>query len=215
MMQNMFMQFSQMMGTFMSGQGPPQSFQGPTSFQGQSTQFDPRQQQQQQQQQQQPLSQQQQQELIAQQQQQEHQIHYNQQQEQYRHHQQQLAQQSPQRNQQLFQSPSTPQQHQHYVPEQYQPDVNRYLHGPGPAPPPPGQIVQRHPEEQIEFHAAPQHQLALPQQLKRSPGGAGQTFMTPPAKKKSAGTNASSEYYASAPDATFEDSPSEGAGGVL
>ena len=59
-----------------------------------------------------------------------------------------------------------------------------------------------------------QSQMSVPQQLKRVPGGAGQTFFMTSAKKKAAGTNASSEYYASAPDAILEDSPSEGAGGV-
>jgi hypothetical protein len=52
-------------------------------------------------------------------------------------------------------------------------------------------------------------------QVKSAPGGSGKTDMTPPAKKKSSGSNATSEYYANAPlGATFENSPSESAGGV-
>jgi hypothetical protein len=52
------------------------------------------------------------------------------------------------------------------------------------------------------------------QQQKSAPGGSGKTDMTPP-KKKTAGSNATTEYYANAPPgATFEHSPSQSAGGV-
>ena len=222
---SMFMQFQQLMSGMMNGV-PPQSYQqGPMPFQGPPIHFDQRQAPPPQQQQ--PphptLSQQQQQELIANHQQIEHQLVYAQQQAQYRQ-QQQHAQQSPQRSQQLFKSTPPPQQHQHYSPEQHQPDLSGYFQGNGQASPPSNQIkyspqqhtmTTRYPEEQVDFEQQPHahNQLAVPQQLKRAPGGAGQTFMTP-AKKKTAGTNASSEYYASAPDAILEDSPSEGAGGV-
>jgi hypothetical protein len=153
---SMFMQFQQMMSGVMNGVGPNQSFQqGPMSFHGPPTHFDPRQQQQQQQQQQPPQSppliQQQQQELRAQHQQQELQIYYSQQQDQHHQQQQQHAQQSPQRNQQLFQSAPPPHQHQHPAPEQHQPDVSRHIQGPRPSPTPSGQLVpsqqHRHPQK--------------------------------------------------------------------
>jgi hypothetical protein len=84
--------------------------------------------------------------------------------------------------------------------------------------------AHRHPEEQVEFDHRPHGQTQMSQpssdhhmsehQQKSAPGGSGPTDMTPPAKKKSTGTNATSEYYAKAPPgATFENSPSQSAGG--
>ncbi len=62
-----------------------------------------------------------------------------------------------------------------------------------------------------------QHDQDMPEnlQVKSAPGGSGKTDMTPPAKKKSSGSNVTSECCANAPPgATFENSPSESAGGA-
>ena len=85
------------------------------------------------------------------------------------------------------------------------------------------QPTHRHQEETVVFDYRAQGETQLSQysdqqmsehQQKSAPGGTGPTDLTPP-KKKSAGTNATAAYYATAPPgATFENSPSEGAGGV-
>jgi hypothetical protein len=89
-----------------------------------------------------------------------------------------------------------------------------------PHPPP----DHRQEEEQIEFDYRPTGPPQLTQyadhdmpehQSKSAPGGSGPTDMTPPAKKKSSGKNATAEYYANAPPGTnFENSPSQSTGGV-
>jgi hypothetical protein len=80
-----------------------------------------------------------------------------------------------------------------------------------PQPPAP----HRYSEEQIDFdYDAPGHTQMDDPARKSEPGGAGQTNMTP-AKKKSSGTNATTEYYSSAPsEPNLEHSTSETAGGV-
>jgi hypothetical protein len=229
---SMFMQLQNMMSNLFSAQGPPPGlpprhppFQQQYA-QHQHQQFDHHANHLQQQ----HLAQQQHQQQQHQQQQQQQQPsqHHQQQQQQQQHPpqphlvSQQQPPQSPMKSQQLF--TGTPsQQHQHYNPEQqsqqtapepfvmppnmtWDPYQNRVVPITDP-----NQQLYRHPEEQVEFEY-PTSMVQLTAS-KRSPGGTGQTFMSPP--KKKTGTNASIAYHENAPNATtLENSSSEGAGGV-